>query len=110
MSFQLPLHKHTSTPSLPPLIFGMPVSVTHSKLLSTNTWDLVPKPPNANVVSNKWIFKIKRNSDGKITRYKARLVAKGFTQQEGTGYQETFSPVIKETTIRTTLALAVMHH
>jgi hypothetical protein len=26
-------------------------------MLSNNTWDLVPQPPGANVVTGKWIFK-----------------------------------------------------
>ncbi|CAL8169792.1 unnamed protein product [Prunus armeniaca] len=39
------------------------------------TWVLVPPPLNKNVVGSKWIYKIKRNSDGTISRYKARLVA-----------------------------------
>ena len=59
----------------------------------------LPKPLNANIVSNKWVFRIKRNSNGNIARYKARLVAKGFTQQEGVDYLDTVSHVIKATTI-----------
>ncbi|KAL6312078.1 hypothetical protein AAG906_022071 [Vitis piasezkii] len=54
-------------------------------LLANGTWTLVPKPPYANLVDCKWVYKIKRKADGGIERFKAYLVTKGFHQQEGDG-------------------------
>nr|GFD36207.1 retrovirus-related Pol polyprotein from transposon TNT 1-94 [Tanacetum cinerariifolium] len=56
-------------------------------------WIVVDHPPNAKVVRNKWLYKMKTNMDGKVHTYKARLVAKGCTQNFGIDYQDTFSLV-----------------
>ncbi|XP_010531643.1 PREDICTED: uncharacterized protein LOC104807900 [Tarenaya hassleriana] len=76
-------------------------------LCRNNTWDLVPSSDASNVVGCRWVFRIKRKPDGSVDRYKARLVAKGFHQRPGVDYHETFSPVVKPTTIRVVLSLAV---
>ncbi|KAH9680736.1 retrovirus-related pol polyprotein from transposon RE1 [Citrus sinensis] len=76
-------------------------------LAKNGTWDLVPRESHHNVVGCKWVFRIKRNPDGSVARYKARLVAKGFNQRPGLDYTETFSPVIKPTTIRVGLSIAI---
>ncbi|RVX04589.1 Retrovirus-related Pol polyprotein from transposon RE1 [Vitis vinifera] len=76
-------------------------------LIQNRTWDLVPRPPTTNIVGSKWVFKTKLKEDGTIDRYKARLVARGFSQIPGLDFGETFSPVIKHTTIRMIFSLAV---
>lgn len=78
-------------------------------LLRNGTWTLVPPTPTMNVVGCKWVFRIKRKADGSLDRYKARLVAKGFHQQLGIDFHDTYSPVVKPTTIRTVLSIAVSH-
>jgi len=78
-------------------------------LHANHTWTLVPKTSTMNLVSSKWIFKVKTQSDGTIDRYKARLVARGFTQLPGLDYDETFSPVVKPGTIRLILNISLSH-
>ena len=57
-------------------------------------------PENANLISSRWIFKYKKNTQGQITKRKSRLVAKRFTQQFGIDYKDTFSPTLKQDSIR----------
>ncbi|KAH9689109.1 retrovirus-related pol polyprotein from transposon RE1 [Citrus sinensis] len=81
----------------------------YDALIENRTWSLVPRTENQKVVGNKWVYRIKYNTDGSVVKYKARLVAKGFQQIEGVNYFDTFSPVVKPATVRVVLSLAVMN-
>eukprot|EP00253_Pinus_taeda_P003957 PITA_03957 len=71
-----------------------------------NTWELVPRPKDKNVIGTKWIFKNKLNENGDLIRNQARLVCKGYAQQEGIDFEETFAPVARLKAIRMFLALS----
>lgn len=78
-------------------------------LAANKTWSLVSLPQDRKVIDCKWVYKLKRKSDGSIDKYKARLCAKGFLQAKGIDYNDTFSPVIRYDSIRILLALATIY-
>lgn len=75
-------------------------------LTQNGTWSLVPATPNMHVLGYRWIFTVKLNEDGTLDKLKARLVAKGYAQEEGVDYIETYSPVVRTSTIRVVLSVA----
>jgi histone deacetylase 1/2 len=75
-------------------------------LQRNQTWALVPRPPCANVITVKWVFKHKLRPDGTLERYKARWVVHGFRQRAGVDLTDRFALVVKLGTICTVLHLA----
>ena len=76
-------------------------------LLRNQTWSLVPPSSAQHVVQFKWLFRTKLKADGSLDKHKDRLVAKGFQQTPGVDFFETFSPVVKASTICIIFTLVV---
>ncbi|CAA7013624.1 unnamed protein product [Microthlaspi erraticum] len=86
-----------------------------NSIVKNKTWTLVDLPVGAKPIGLKWVFKLKRNSDGSINKHKARLVAKRYVQRYGIDFEEVFAPVARIETIRLLISLAAtngweIHH
>ena len=80
------------------------------QLEAAHTWELVSASEAKNVISGKWVFRIKKGPTGEIVRYKARWVARGFSQKHGVDFTEIFAPTIRYSSLRMLLALANYHN
>jgi hypothetical protein len=80
-----------------------------ASLCANGTFSLVQPPANQQVLTGKWVLRVKYNADGSVDKYKARFVAKGFMQRAGHDYDETFAPVAQKKSIRAQLAFAAQY-
>jgi hypothetical protein len=71
---------------------------------------LVPHPPHTNIVGSKWVFRVKYLVDGILDHLKARLVAKGYSQLPSLDFHDTFSLVVKASTICLVMSFTVSYH
>jgi hypothetical protein len=51
----------------------------YQSIIKNDVWAIVPRPKSKDVVSSKWLFKIKHGADRSIEKYKARFVTRGFS-------------------------------
>jgi len=58
----------------------------YSALQANGTWELVPRPCGAHVITGEWIFKNKFHEDGSLERRKARWVVCDFSQRLGLNF------------------------
>ncbi|CAB0030815.1 unnamed protein product [Trichogramma brassicae] len=75
-------------------------------LRNNDTWEIIDRPPKAELIDTKWVFKVKLDSSGNINRYKARLCARVFKQRQGVNYEETYAPVVRYESLRVLFAVA----
>ncbi|XP_013624355.1 PREDICTED: uncharacterized mitochondrial protein AtMg00820-like [Brassica oleracea var. oleracea] len=68
----------------------------YDAIIKNETFRLVPRPPDTNIIRLMWLYKHKVDAEGNPTRHKSRLVANGKSQEAGLDYGETFSTVVKQ--------------
>ena len=77
-------------------------------LYFNDTWELVALPLGKSHVGCRWVYTVKVGPDGKIDQLKAHLVVKGYTQQYGSDYSDTFSPMTKIASVHLLLSMVAM--
>ena len=70
-------------------------------------WKLVSfVSQNRKVLSDKWVYRAKREINDEVVKYKTRWCVRGFEQRENLDYHETFSVVIKFMSYKVIFAIA----
>ena len=62
---------------------------------ANKTWEMTTLPPGHRAMGLKWVFKVKKDPEGHVTKHEARLVAKGYAQREGVDFEEVYVPVAR---------------
>ena len=79
-----------------------------SALERNHTWDIVPLPSGKTALGCKWVFALRPDTEGNLTRYKARLVSRGDLQLDHE-FHETFAPVAKFCSLKILLSIAAYY-
>jgi hypothetical protein len=87
-------------------VWGEAMVEEYDSIVRNDVWDVVLRLEGKSVVTSRWLYKTKIVANGSVEKHKARFVARGFSQIEGVDYDETFAPVARYTSIRTTIAIA----
>lgn len=85
------------------------MDVEFNALVDNVTFVEVKRMAGMHVIGCMWVYALKANPDGTVSRFKARLVALGNQQVYGIDYKETHANVARLATFRLLLVLCLYH-
>ena len=77
-----------------------------AQIQKNDTWVLVDLPHGKSTIGVKWIYKLKFNMDGSISKHKGHLVTQGYVQQGGIDFDDNFCLVERMEIVRTFISIA----
>ncbi|PLW50849.1 hypothetical protein PCASD_01135 [Puccinia coronata f. sp. avenae] len=77
------------------------------QLEKLGVWSVVKPVKGRKVIGTRWVFALKRDTLGDITKFKARYVARGFNQRPGQDCGDTYAPTASLATLRLLLSISV---
>jgi hypothetical protein len=79
-------------------------------LQEKGVFSLVELPLGQKALPCRWVYKVKRDEQGRVDKYKSRVVAKGFLQRSGysggLSHEDCFAPASNLCTLRVLLSMA----
>ena len=76
-------------------------------LKKKEVYELVPRPPNEQILRTHWIDTTKKDENGDVIRYKSRLVVNGNKQKQYLDALEKYAPVARIPSIRILISYAI---
>eukprot|EP00253_Pinus_taeda_P021546 PITA_21546 len=67
----------------------------YDAIVRNSVWHVVLRLENKSIVSSRWLYKVKQDTNGSVEKHKAIFVACHFSQVEGIDYDETFARVTR---------------
>jgi hypothetical protein len=88
--------------------FKRAVLVEMEAMKDMGVFEITTAPKGRRIINSKWVFDYKTDPEGFIEKLKARLVAVGCGQVPGIDFEETFSPVVRNKTLRFFIAMSLI--
>jgi hypothetical protein len=75
--------------------------------IKRDTFIIITSSYDVKSITDKWVYKIKKNSDESISRFKVRWVIHDYRQIEDVNYEEKYASVVRFDTSRILLSIAI---
>jgi hypothetical protein len=84
------------------------MQIEYDDQVKRGTFIIIISSYDVKSIIDKWVYKIKENSDESISRFKVRWVAHGYRQIERADYEEKYASVVRSDTSRILLSIATI--
>lgn len=64
-------------------------------------------PPEKKFIGRKWVYKVKYMDDGSVKRDKARVAVRGDIQVESVNFTKILSHIVKFSTVKSLIVMAI---
>jgi hypothetical protein len=82
------------------------MQIEYDDQIKRKTFIIIISSYDVKSITNKWVYKIKENSDESISRFKVKWMTHDYRQIESVNYEEKYASIIRSDTSRILLSIA----